>query len=95
MTAGQFALFEEPEPRRLPRPALARDGVGRARYEPYGAQRRCEDCEMVAYERGLQRGHAPSIRRARFKRTQDDVIVLLCAEHKHERELTDPPPSAE
>jgi hypothetical protein len=87
LTQGE--LFDLPNVAPLKRPKTQRPGTGPVTYTDYKVKWPvpCADCELVVYEALMdKRLDAPPIRKARFKRTQAGLSLLLCSEHKQLRE---------
>lgn len=83
----QPGLFDEPEREQARQPAAAKKaGSTPVKYADSGTRDKCADCQQLVYEDIMARGNSTwSIRRARVKRTQGDVELLLCTEHANLR----------
>lgn len=91
MTADQLGLFGGPTRlRQQPVKRCAADGTGAIRWAQYTlkTRRQCDYC--VRDEHALGNVLAPiNIRSAKFRRTQGDTELFLCARHTLDQKETD------
>lgn len=77
-------LFDLPPAKPLRKPKAAITGSGAIKYESYSPKGpvNCEDCAACQLEANLAGRNYAVANKARSKRTQGGVTVLLCIEHR-------------